>query len=139
MKDGSAFPLIMPDITDTFDSLHLIGWYGSIYFLAISATFPLFVKLYPTTCGMQKGRGLPVVLLTSSLTFGSGLMCCCFASNNVSMLVGRALCGIGAAGITSGITFIMEEALVTRTAKRQMTMIDILLLTLALSRFVGPL
>jgi hypothetical protein len=33
----------------------------------------------------------------------------------------------------------MEEALVTRTAKRQMMMIDILLFALALSRFAGPL
>jgi hypothetical protein len=54
------------------------------------------------------------------------------------MLVGRALCGIGVAGITSGMTFIMEEGLVTRSANRQ-RMIGILLFALALSRFVGPL
>ena len=138
MKDTSAFPLIMPDITNSFDSMHLIGWYGNVHFLALSATIPIFLKIYHLSCFVGRGAGLPCLLLANLLTFGGGSICCYFASSPSLVLVGRALCGIGTTGILTGMCFVTEGDLPAKESHRKLR-IKIPFAFYALSRFVGPL
>lgn len=85
----------IPQITNDFHSLPDVGWYGSAYTLS-SCSFQLLLgKLY--TLYAVKG-----VFLANVLLFELGSVVCGAASNSTAFIVGRALAGVGAAGIFSG-------------------------------------
>lgn len=50
-------------------------------------------------------KGPLIVLFISMLTFEGGTLSCYMASNTGHVLLGRALCGIGAAGCASGAEY----------------------------------
>jgi len=85
----------IPQITDDFNSLTDVGWYGSAYLLTFCAFQLLFGKLYTF---------FPVkaVFLTSILIFEVASALCGAAPNSIAFIVGRAIAGVGAAGIMSG-------------------------------------
>ncbi|KAF1941189.1 hypothetical protein EJ02DRAFT_209075 [Clathrospora elynae] len=136
--DASALPIIVPAITDTFNSMHLIGWYGSAYLVIIGLAFQVFNNIYPISCRIWGGTGLLVFKFASFLSFEGGSLCCYLASNGASVLLGRVFCGIGVAGIFSGITSCLADKYPPHGKSRH-SRIAVLFLTYALSRFVGPL
>lgn len=85
----------IPKITDEFNSLPDVGWYGSAYLLTCCAFQLSFGKLY--TLYSVKG-----VLLTSILLFEVASALCGAAPNSTAFIIGRAIAGIGAAGIFAG-------------------------------------
>ncbi|MCJ1421361.1 hypothetical protein MMC32_007724 [Xylographa parallela] len=93
--DRTIISTAIPQITDEFNSLPDVGWYGSAYLLTCCSFQLLFGKFY--TFFAVKG-----VLLTSVVLFELGSVVCGAAPSSVAFILGRALGGIGAAGIFAG-------------------------------------
>ncbi|EPS34264.1 hypothetical protein PDE_09228 [Penicillium oxalicum 114-2] len=93
--DRTIISTAIPKITDEFDSLNDVGWYGSSYLLTCCAFQLLFGKMY-------KLFSVRTVFLASILLFEVASAICGAAPNSVAFIVGRAICGVGAAGILAG-------------------------------------
>ncbi|QSZ33512.1 hypothetical protein DSL72_005080 [Monilinia vaccinii-corymbosi] len=85
----------IPQITNDFNSLPDVGWYGSAYLLTCSSFQLLFGKFYTFWA-------VKTVLLSSVLLFEVGSIVCGAAPSSVAFIVGRAISGMGAAGVFSG-------------------------------------
>ncbi|EXJ84091.1 hypothetical protein A1O3_04758 [Capronia epimyces CBS 606.96] len=85
----------IPRITDDFHSVTDIGWCGSGYFLTQCASQLLFGKIYTF-------YSVKVTFLTAIFLFEVGSVVCGAAPNSVAFIVGRAIAGLGAAGIYTG-------------------------------------
>ncbi|KAF2663297.1 MFS general substrate transporter [Microthyrium microscopicum] len=98
--DQNVISTAIPRITDEFHSLNDIGWYGSVYLLT-TASFQLVMgkifKFYPAK----------PLLLGFITIFEIGSAICGSAPSSVVFIVGRAVAGVGAAGMFSGIMVVM--------------------------------
>ncbi|PYH75064.1 MDR family MFS transporter [Aspergillus vadensis CBS 113365] len=89
-----------PKITDHFHSIGDIGWYGSSYMLAASAsqlTYGRIYTFYP----------IKWVFLLSIFVFEVGSAICGAAPSSFILILGRAIAGLGTAGIYSGAVIII--------------------------------
>ena len=110
-QDRTIIATAIPKITDEFHSLDDIGWYGSA-FLLTSCCFQLLLgRVY--TFYTPKYIYLSIIGL-----FEVGSAICGAAPNSVGFILGRAIAGVGAAGIMSGSVILMVE--VVPLAKRPM-------------------
>ncbi|KAF8213602.1 major facilitator superfamily domain-containing protein [Mycena galopus ATCC 62051] len=118
--DNTIIATAIPKITDQFASLDDVGWviwkrvslhpgtllvHGLIstlssYLLAIASTQLLFGKFYTF---------LPVkyVFLTAISVFELGSLICGVAPSSIALIVGRAVAGLGSAGIFTGALIII--------------------------------
>lgn len=98
--DRMIIATAIPNITNTFDSISDIGWYGSAYMLTCAIFNPLFGNIY---------RLYPIkwVFVSSVVIFEAGSALCGAAPTSIALIVGRAIAGIGAAGISSGAIMIV--------------------------------
>jgi MFS family permease len=85
----------IPKITDEFQGLDLVGWYGSAFFLTVGAFQAVWGKAY-------KYFALKPTFLLSVFIFEVGSLICGVAPNSTALIVGRAVAGAGGAGIASG-------------------------------------
>ncbi|KAK7747293.1 hypothetical protein SLS53_001546 [Cytospora paraplurivora] len=94
-------------ITAQFVSVTDIGWYGSAYLLTTTALQPLYGKLYD---------GFPVkaVYLVAVFVFEAGSLVCAVAPSSTAFIVGRALAGVGTAGLFSGAIVVLSYTLPLR-------------------------
>ncbi|KAL4922593.1 major facilitator superfamily domain-containing protein [Aspergillus aurantiobrunneus] len=90
-------------ITDEFQSLQDIGWYGSAYLFTDCAFQLVFGRLYSM---------LPVktVYLGALVLFEIGSIVCATAPNSIALILGRTIAGIGAGGILSGALTILSQS-----------------------------
>ncbi|KAI1368238.1 hypothetical protein F5Y08DRAFT_279901 [Xylaria arbuscula] len=88
----------VPAITNEFDSLRDVGWYGDAYLLTSCAFQLLFGKLYSF-------YPIRLVFAFSVLLFEIGSVLCGAAPGSVGFIVGRAIHGVGSAGIFTGGAF----------------------------------
>ncbi|KXJ92611.1 major facilitator superfamily domain-containing protein [Microdochium bolleyi] len=93
----------IPAITDEFHSLQDVGWYGSAYLLTTCSFQLMFGKLY-------KFYSVKATFLACVLLFEVGSAICGAAPNSVAFIIGRAVQGVGAAGIFSGCIVILVYA-----------------------------
>ncbi|CRL23428.1 Sucrose/H+ symporter, plant [Penicillium camemberti] len=93
--DRTIISTAIPKITDEFNSFDDVGWYGSAYLVTCCAFQLLFGKLY-------KLFSVRIVFLASILVFEVASAICGAAPNSVAFIIGRAICGVGAAGILAG-------------------------------------
>ncbi|KAH7198114.1 major facilitator superfamily domain-containing protein [Fusarium flagelliforme] len=93
--DRTIIATAIPEITNDFQSLGDIGWYGSAYMLTTAAFQLIFGRIY-------RFYDLRKTFLVCILTFEIGSAICGAAPNSVAFIVGRAIAGIGAAGIMTG-------------------------------------
>ncbi|KAG4028915.1 hypothetical protein MFRU_018g00260 [Monilinia fructicola] len=93
--DRTIISTAIPEITNEFNSLPDVGWYGSAYLLTCSAFQLLFGKFYTFWA-------VKTVLLSSVLLLEVGSIVCGAAPSSAAFIVGRAISGIGAAGVFSG-------------------------------------
>ncbi|KAK5123674.1 hypothetical protein LTR85_002310 [Meristemomyces frigidus] len=98
--DRTIIATAIPKMTDEFHSLDDIGWYGSAFMLTSSCFQLLFGRIYTFYCPKY-------VFLTLILTFEAGSAICGAAPNSVAFIIGRAIAGVGAAGISSGAIILM--------------------------------
>ncbi|KAI0195441.1 MFS general substrate transporter [Astrocystis sublimbata] len=101
--DNSIIATAIPAITDEFQSLADIGWYGSAYLLTTAALQLLFGKLYTYL-------NLKYVYLTAIVIFEIGSLICGVAKDSPTLIVGRAIAGLGSAGLFSGALLILAHS-----------------------------
>ncbi|CAJ2512383.1 Uu.00g053980.m01.CDS01 [Anthostomella pinea] len=98
--DRTIIGTASPTITQEFHSLGDIGWYGSAYQLTTAASQLLFGRVY-------KFYNVKRTFLVSLALFEIGSVVCGAAPNSIVFIVGRAIAGLGGAGIFSGVQIIM--------------------------------
>ncbi|KAF7159165.1 hypothetical protein CNMCM6106_006298 [Aspergillus hiratsukae] len=101
LLDVSIVATAIPRITSDFHSLTDVGWYGSAYLLANCALQPLAGKLY-THFG-SKGLFLGFFAL-----FELGSLLCGVATSSKMLIIGRAVAGMGGAGLVNGALTIIS-------------------------------
>ena len=93
--DRTILATAIPRITDNFNSLGDIGWYSSGYMLTTAACQLLFGRIY-------RFYDLRWTFLACIAIFEIGSAICGAAPNSPVFIFGRAVAGIGAAGISTG-------------------------------------
>ncbi|KAL2284631.1 hypothetical protein FJTKL_08730 [Diaporthe vaccinii] len=89
----------VPKITDELHSLEDIAWYGSTFFVTSGGFQSSWGKAF-------KYFSLTATYLTAIFIFELGSLICGVAPTSTALVVGRAIAGIGAAGVSSG-TYIL--------------------------------
>ncbi|KAK4224391.1 MFS transporter [Podospora fimiseda] len=102
--DQSIIATAIPKITDQFNSLEDVGWYGSAYLLTTAALQLQFGKLYTFL-------SIKWTYLGAIGVFELGSLICGVARNSTMLIVGRAIAGVGAAGIFSGAVLILANSM----------------------------
>ncbi|KAI0974607.1 MFS general substrate transporter [Xylaria arbuscula] len=127
--DRTILGTATPSITQEFHSLGDIGWYGSAYQLTTAASQLLFGRVY-------KFYEIKRTFLITVALFEVGSVICGAAPNSIVFIVGRAIAGLGGAGIFSGVTIIM----ITMVPLRKRPMFQGLFGTIfGLASVLGPL
>jgi MFS family permease len=98
--DNSIIATAIPKITDEFHSLQDVGWYGSAYLLTTAALQLLFGKFYGYF-------SIKWVYLLAIVLFEIGSVVCGAANTSWSLIIGRAVAGMGSAAIFSGSLIIL--------------------------------
>ncbi|KAI0410291.1 putative efflux pump antibiotic resistance protein [Xylaria grammica] len=98
--DRTIIGTATPSITQDFHGVGDIGWYGSAYLLTTAASQFTFSKFY-------KYYSVKWTFLVSVFLFEVGSALCGAAPNSISFILGRAISGVGGAGIFSGTTIIL--------------------------------
>ncbi|KAK3321924.1 major facilitator superfamily domain-containing protein [Apodospora peruviana] len=98
--DNSIIATAIPKITDQFQSLPDVGWYGSAYLLTTAALQLLFGRFYTFF-------SIKWIYLIAIFIFELGSLICGVANNSVTLIIGRAIAGIGSAGLFSGALIIL--------------------------------
>lgn len=119
----------VPKITDEFHSLEDIAWYGSAFFVTSGGFQSSWGKAF-------KYFSLKATYLTAIFNFELGSLICGVAPTSTALVVGRAIAGIGAAGVSSG-TYILI-AFAARTERRPV-FVGIFGLCFGIASVVGPL
>lgn len=101
--DNSIIATAIPKISDEFHSLADVGWYGSAYLLTTAALQLMFGKFYTF-------MDIKIVYLTAIGVFELGSLICGVAQNSVTLIIGRAVAGMGSAGIFSGALLILAHS-----------------------------
>ncbi|KAG1151951.1 hypothetical protein G6F37_000717 [Rhizopus arrhizus] len=100
--DNTIIATALPTIGSEFNQMTIVSWVATAYMLTFDAFQPLFAKFSDIF-----GRKLILLFGISVFLFGSIL--CGAAKNMVMLIVGRAIAGIGGAGITSMVFIIISD------------------------------
>ncbi|KIW81780.1 hypothetical protein Z517_04806 [Fonsecaea pedrosoi CBS 271.37] len=99
--DNTILSTAIPKITDEFNDLNKISWYGASYFMTFGGGFQsTWGKLY---------KYFPIKLwfLIAVFIFEIGSLICGVAPGPTTLIVGRAIAGLGGAGIGVGVFTIL--------------------------------
>ncbi|KAK1640696.1 major facilitator superfamily domain-containing protein [Colletotrichum phormii] len=99
--DNTILATAIPQITSDFKSLNDIGWYGSSYLIAQMAMLPTCGRLYAF-------YNIKWMYCISLVIFEVGSVLSAVAPNSMALIIGRAVSGVGAAGLVSGTTTILS-------------------------------
>jgi MFS family permease len=97
----------VPAITDTFHTTTDVGWYSAAYRLCMCAFQFMFGKLYRLVSTKR-------VFLISTLIFALGSVLCAAAQSSSVFILGRAVAGLGTAGVLAGCYAILVDTLPLR-------------------------
>lgn len=106
-QDNTIIATAIPRITDQFKALNDVGWYGSSYLLTTCATQLLYGKFYTF-------YSIKWVYIIALGIFELGSLICGVAPNSTTLIIGRAIAGVGAAGIFSGAILIVASTVPLR-------------------------
>ncbi|KAF4309844.1 putative mfs transporter protein [Botryosphaeria dothidea] len=105
--DNTIISTAIPRITDQFKALDDVGWYGSSYLLTTCAFQLIFGKLYTFF-------SIKWTYLAALFIFELGSFICGIAPTSEALIVGRAIAGLGSAGIFSGAILIVSKTVPLR-------------------------
>ncbi|KAK3291394.1 major facilitator superfamily domain-containing protein [Chaetomium fimeti] len=94
--DNTIIATAIPRITDEFHSLTDVGWYGSSFQLPFGKLYKVFNPKW--------------VFLVALLTFEVGSVICGAAPTSMALIIGRAIAGVGSAGVFSGSLVIIAHS-----------------------------
>ncbi|KAH7355408.1 major facilitator superfamily domain-containing protein [Rhexocercosporidium sp. MPI-PUGE-AT-0058] len=114
--DNTIIATAIPKITDRFDSLNDVGWYASAYLLTTGAFQLLFGRFY-------SNFSIKWVFITSIAIFEFGSLICAATPTSIGLIVGRAIAGVGCAGIFSGALIILSQIVPLRSRPTYMGLI----------------
>ena len=127
--DATIIGTAIPTITKDFHSLDDVSWYNSVFLL--------------TLCAFQLPYGRAYTLLSTKWTFVSAIVIfeagsavSGAAPSSVALIVGRAVQGLGAAGIYSGAFIIIAE---TTPLEKRSVSVGALSATIGVASVAGPL
>lgn len=101
--DVSIVATALPRITDTFDTVSDIGWYGASFTFTNSALQPMAGKIY-TFFPMKQS------FIAFIVVFELGSLLCATAVSSPMFILGRAVAGIGSSGLVNGALSIVALA-----------------------------
>lgn len=127
--DQTIVATAIPKITNEFHAVQDIGWYGSAYFLTAASMTAIWGKIY------QKFN-IKYWFVGTVAIFELGSLICGVAPNSVTLIVGRAIAGLGVSGIFSGALVIIAYEV---PLERRPTYIGMLGGVYGMSSIVGPL
>nr|XP_001395365.2 MFS toxin efflux pump [Aspergillus niger CBS 513.88] len=102
--DNTMLAPALPVITDDFHSLNDMGWYSSVYLLTMCATQILHGRL----CTMFS---IKWVYMINLVIFEIGSVVSAATPTSVGLILGRAITGIGAAGLLSGTILLIAASM----------------------------
>ncbi|KAH0350262.1 MFS general substrate transporter, partial [Aureobasidium melanogenum] len=95
--DNTIIGTAIPKITDEFHDLNKVSWYGSAYFMTFGGSFQ-------STWGkVFKYFPLKLWFLLALLIFEVGSLICGVAQDPTTLIVGRAMAGLGGSGVAVGV------------------------------------
>ncbi|OJD11451.1 hypothetical protein AJ78_07778 [Emergomyces pasteurianus Ep9510] len=100
--DATIVGTLAAPISSSFNSLSLLSWLATAYLASNAACQPLSGKL---TDIFSRRNGLVV----SNVLFGVGNLICGLAKDELVMIFGRTVAGMGGGGITAIATFINSD------------------------------
>ncbi|KAF2096360.1 DNA repair protein RAD50 [Rhizodiscina lignyota] len=127
--DMTIVATAIPRITDEFKSLQDVGWYGSAFFLTVGAFQSTWGKAY-------KFMSLKWAFLAAMFIFEVGSLICGVAQDSKTLIVGRAIAGMGGAGVASGAYTIIGFS---APPEKVPALTGVLGATFAVASVVGPL
>ncbi|PWI64554.1 hypothetical protein PCL_09567 [Purpureocillium lilacinum] len=119
----------IPKITDEFKGLDKVGWYGAAFFMTVGAMQSTWGKIY-------KYFPLKTAFLCAIFIFELGSLICGTAPNAEALITGRAIAGVGAAGLGAGAYTIVAFS---APPKNRPAFTGILGASYGLASVVGPL
>ncbi|RAH81279.1 MFS general substrate transporter [Aspergillus japonicus CBS 114.51] len=102
--DNTILGTAIPKITDEFHDLNKVSWYGAVYFMTFGGGFQsTWGKVY---------KFFPIKLwfLVGLFIFELGSLLCGVAPDPTTLIIGRAIAGLGGAGVTVGVFTILGFA-----------------------------
>ncbi|KAL3452315.1 major facilitator superfamily domain-containing protein [Aspergillus insuetus] len=127
--DNTILSSAIPKITDRFHALGDVGWYASAYLLTNCAFQLMWGKLY--TFYIVKW-----VYLVALFLFELGSLVCAVSPSSTALIVGRAIAGVGAGGVTNGSFFLIAHSV---PAPKRPTFVGLLGAMYGFSAIAGPL
>ena len=101
--DMNIVATAVPKITDHFHTIADVGWYSSAFRLSLCAFQFVFGKAY-TLFSVKR-----VFLLANAISIAGSLLCGT-ATTSTMLVVGRAVAGLGSAGLLSGCFVILVQS-----------------------------
>ncbi|KAI8956193.1 MFS multidrug transporter [Xylaria longipes] len=129
MLDLSIVSTAIPSITNDFHSLSDVGWYGSAYQLASASLQPMTGRIYTNF----KAKW---AFFAFFFVFEVGSLFCGVAPSSQFLIVGRAIAGLGSAGLLTGGLTIVTACL---PKERQTAMLGVMIAIGQLGIASGPL
>ena len=93
--DTTIISVAIPKISTDFKALNDVGWYGSAYLVTLTA-------FQPTVGNVYKLFSPKIAYIVSIVVFEVGSTICAAAPTSSIFIAGRAIAGIGAAGLIQG-------------------------------------
>lgn len=106
--DNTILSSAIPKITDRFHALEDVGWYASAYLLTNCSFQLMWGKLF--TFFIVKW-----VYLAALLIFMLGSLVCAIAPSSTALIVGRAIAGVGSAGVCNGSFLLIAHCVPPQT------------------------
>jgi MFS family permease len=128
--DSTIVATVIPRITDDFGHLDDVAWYSSAYSLTNFAFLSSWGKAY-------KLFSLKTTFLMAGLLFEIGNVICATSPNSVALITGRAVSGMGGAGLMSGAFIII--AFTAKTPSLRALYTGVVGVTFGVASVVGPL
>ena len=127
--DSTIIATAIPKITDDFGRVDQVGWYGSAAFLTFASfqsTWGKAFKYFP----------IKATFFVSLFIFELGSLVTAVAPSSTALIIGRAITGAGAAGVSSGVFTIIAFSAPPAKAPPYMGITGA---TYAIAVFVSPL
>ncbi|TPX32829.1 hypothetical protein SmJEL517_g04167 [Synchytrium microbalum] len=127
--DTSIISTAIPTIASEFQSLDLVPWLGTGYYLAATSTSPLYGRFADVF-------GRKPVFLVAVFLFELGSLIAGLSTSMIMLIVGRTICGLGGGGIFS-LVFIIVSDIVSMRDRGKYT--GLFSMTFTISSVIGPL
>ncbi|EMC92011.1 hypothetical protein BAUCODRAFT_78811 [Baudoinia panamericana UAMH 10762] len=128
--DNTILGTAIPKITDEFHDLNKVAWYGAAFFMTFGGSFQsTWGKLY-------KYFPLKLWYLIAMVIFEVGSLVCGLAHSPTTLIVGRAIAGLGGGGMIVGVFTITGFAASPNTRPQIMGLMGA---TYGISAVLGPL